>query len=338
MTNCNNIQFDRCNIVSHVGEGISVVAGGVVNAVSVRDCAVTGSDTNISLGGVTVGQFVISGGSIEGATGSNGYGVHVTDTGFLKRSLKIRDVYFEANDGGHITVEGDTSDMEIQGNAFYDAYQPIDITPGTGNHSDSPIIQGNYFEDTGASRSYDIILGSGVNRAVIINGGGTYVTTVGTAGVAGRVSDLGSNTMLPGFAAYAGIYCKDASTAQTVVASTPTKVTGFTNDLNDRNATSDSANDKITLSYSGRYAINFSVSFTGTASSTVEWFIRAGSPVLESAIGCKAVLDSSGNATNCACSAFLDLPYNADIEVWVESSSTSVTPIHMQLSAALLGN
>jgi hypothetical protein len=136
---------------------------------------------------------------------------------------------------------------------------------------------------------------------------------------------------------YAEIYCKDASTAQTVTASTPTKVDGFTTNGQSSNMTADASNDKLTVTHAGKYLVTLQCSFSGSSSSTVEIFIRSGSPVAETTVGFTRKLGTAGDVGSASCVGFIDCSVGDDIEAWVESDNTSFTPQQMQLTAHRVG-
>jgi hypothetical protein len=72
---------------------------------------------------------------------------------------------------------------------------------------------------------------------------------------------------------FAGIHIHDSAAGAQSIANgvTYTKVTGFDDNDASRNCTSDSANDKITITVAGVYKVEAAISFTGTGNS-VSWF------------------------------------------------------------------
>ena len=80
----------------------------------------------------------------------------------------------------------------------------------------------------------------------------------------GDITQDGVTTVISDYrSAYAEIYYSDASTAQSIpTGTTYTKWTAFTNDGEENNCTADAANDKITITEAGVYAVqgNFSSS------------------------------------------------------------------------------
>lgn len=74
---------------------------------------------------------------------------------------------------------------------------------------------------------------------------------------------------------YAGIYVADASTAQSIANGVIyTKSTAFTTNGLDENCTSDAANDKITITKTGKYMVMGTCSFTSGTNSVV-WYSAA---------------------------------------------------------------
>jgi len=69
---------------------------------------------------------------------------------------------------------------------------------------------------------------------------------------------------------YGNIYVEDGATAQTIATgATYTKSTAFTTDDGSSNMTNDATNDKITVTKTGKYLANFSVSFSANTNNVI---------------------------------------------------------------------
>ena len=136
---------------------------------------------------------------------------------------------------------------------------------------------------------------------------------------------------------FGSIYCKDASTAQNTTAATPVKVTGFTtNGPYGGAVTASAASDRLQVTVTGKYLVSFHASCSTPTNKTAEFFVRSGASPAETYIGCKRKFNATGDTSAVSCSGILSLTAGDYIEVWVETlTTTTFTPVHMQLSAVL---
>lgn len=127
---------------------------------------------------------------------------------------------------------------------------------------------------------------------------------------------------------YADIYTKDASTSQ-ATSTTPAKVTGFTSNGISRGAVPDNTTDDITIAKAGVYAVDFDVSFEGTAGRAYQIHLRVNA--VEQYPSCRQYT-ADANEETMSFAGLLSLSENDVVTVYVESdAATTWTPIDMRL-------
>lgn len=155
----------------------------------------------------------------------------------------------------------------------------IGVAPGAGStlsiKADPPLIRltrttgGNEFE-IGINTSDNLVI-SGTSLptqyTVINNRLGVGVAPSYKLDVNGVIN---SASYIQQLGIYAGIYVADASTAESIANGAGyTKSTAFTTNGLDENCTSDAANDKITITKTGKYMVLGTCSFTSGTNSVV---------------------------------------------------------------------
>ena len=127
--------------------------------------------------------------------------------------------------------------------------------------------------------------------------------------------------------AYANIYAENVSSAVSVTtANTFYQITAFNTDGPEKNANGDHTNDHITVPYTGNYRISFSCSFSGTANT--EFFVEVlknnGATEIQQVHGHRKI-GAGGDVGNCGGTGVASLTANDTVELWITSTSNSVT-------------
>ena len=137
------------------------------------------------------------------------------------------------------------------------------------------------------------------------------------------------------------IYVADGSTAQTIpTGATYTKLTGFATDGQSSNCTNDAANDKITITKTGRYEVICSI---GASSNTVSTFKFAAflNGVEQSQVHTHRKYANANDVGACTLSGIIDVT-TASWDLDVRAAHDAVgdvdfTPTYMNLSVVYLG-
>ena len=139
------------------------------------------------------------------------------------------------------------------------------------------------------------------------------------------------------------IYCADASAAQSIATGTTyTKLTGFTANGQSANCTNDVANDKITITKTGRYLVGFSVNGTaGTANLT--WRIAAFlNGTEQDQVHTKRNIKNSSEAGSMSGTGFIDVttvPWDLDLRARHSGvSDADFVPEYMNLNCVYVGS
>lgn len=126
---------------------------------------------------------------------------------------------------------------------------------------------------TGTSLAFFDTQGQRIIFNTTTSGAGAYKVGIGTDGPSQPLDVVGNiktSTYLIQQGIYAGIYVADGSTAQSIAnGTTYIKSTAFTTNGNSSNCTSDAANDKITITKTGKYMVLGTCSFTSGTNSVV---------------------------------------------------------------------
>ena len=140
---------------------------------------------------------------------------------------------------------------------------------------------------------------------------------------------------------YAGIHFHDASTVQAIATGTTyTKLTAFTDNDPSANATSDFANDKITITKAGKYLLNWHMSFDA-GSNNVLWFIAPFLAGVEVNNVHQSTFLATGTDQRCvSASGIITATANQDVDLRVRhdnGGSVNITPRYGSLTITYLG-
>lgn len=130
---------------------------------------------------------------------------------------------------------------------------------------------------------------------------------------------------------YGGIYVADGATPQTGIDTTPTKITGWTNNTASAGTTPDQANNQIAVGTDGVYLIWASVGFSGSNNTTFEGHLRIND--VESYAGFHRKLSASGDVGSASFVSLLILSADDVLSIYVESDAgggASMTPVDTQ--------
>ncbi len=131
------------------------------------------------------------------------------------------------------------------------------------------------------------------------------------------------------------IYVDGGSTSQTGIGTSLVKFTGFANDGISAGVTTDSANDKLTVTKPGNYTIIFTIGFTGTNNATFHFYIYVNG--VQSAYGMNREITSADTPASLTIIGELAVGAGQDIEIYVKADAASkeVTANQAQLHAKL---
>lgn len=141
---------------------------------------------------------------------------------------------------------------------------------------------------------------------------------------------------------YAGIYVSDASTAQSIPnGTTYTKSTAFTTDGLSANCTSDAANDKITITKTGKYLVNGTCSFS-SGTNNVLWRSAAFlGGVEQSNIHWKRKVSIAGDVGSAAFMGLINItsvPVDLDVRFrHDQAGSTNITVEYSNITVLYVG-
>jgi hypothetical protein len=140
---------------------------------------------------------------------------------------------------------------------------------------------------------------------------------------------------------FADIYVADGSTAQTIANGTDyTKLTGFASDGQSSNCTADASNDKITITKTGRYLVNASISGSAAIVSTFKFacFLDGSE---QSQCHAHRKFATANDMGSCSISGIIDVETeNLDLDLRARhdfGTDVDFTPTYMNLCVTYLG-
>lgn len=169
-----------------------------------------------------------------------------------------------------------------------------------------------------------------------VNGLGVTTTNLGIS-----VASLSADVAEVRLGWFAEIYVADASTAQSILAtSSYTKLTCFTNNGSYNELSADAANDKIVVSQPGYYLVNGSFNFT----SDTDNLLLKGSAFLggvrqDNLYFCRKAA-TGANAESVSFTGIVDVTTSSDLDVRVSHSgvsAVSLTVLYANLNVHFIG-
>ena len=141
---------------------------------------------------------------------------------------------------------------------------------------------------------------------------------------------------------FAEIYVADGSTAQTIATGASyVKLTGFATDGQSSNMTSDVANDKITITKTGRYLVNCSMNGSSATPNVTFIFSAFLNGVEQSQVHAHRKYAAGGDNGSCSLSGIIDVTTASwDLDIRArhdDGSSVDFTPTYMNLTVSYLG-
>lgn len=143
-----------------------------------------------------------------------------------------------------------------------------------------------------------------------------------------------NSNSLVGASEYAAIYTADGSTASAAI-TTPVELALETNGPGSV-VVPDATNNRITLTTAGDYYIDFSLSYTGSASNAV-WQFHARLDGVESYVGIHRKIGVGSDVGSCSFSGIVTATAGQQLTIYAESdTSSTITVSDAQLSAILV--
>lgn len=287
------------------------------------------SGTNNAFFGYRAGYSVTSGvqntfiGHYSGnSSTANQRATHVGyQSGYGSRALD--NVFIGANSGyGARLGNNNTAIGSSSGHSVYDGAGNIFIGYKAGfNEGGSNKL---YIENSDADSTNALIFGNFSTNMLTING------------------TIKTSTYLMQQGIYAGIYVADASAAQSIAnGTTYTKSTAFTTNGNSANCTSDAANDKITITKTGKYLVNGTCSFSSGTSNVVWKGCAFLNGVEQSNIHWARKVGSSGDVGSASFMGTINVtsvPVDLDMRFrHDQGSATNITVQYSNLTVIYLG-